>query len=149
MDWADLREIKRTRRVSFPALALATGYSEKHLQKVFYGRRLGSVEVWDKVTSALGLSGEPAPAHLPRGMGRPRKDGKEHGPRGPAMEDSIKRIHTWTFDKGGRYRLGAVDFIYDGKSGRHHVFRAVSGGYRATWTDAQLLGVKIKEVRQC
>lgn len=144
MDWADLREIKRTRRVSFPALALATGYSEKHLQKVFYGRRLGSVEVWDKVTSALGVSGEPAPAHLPRGMGRPRK---ERRPNGPAMEDSIKRIHTWTFDKGGRYRLDTVDFFYDGKAGRHHVFRAVCGGYRATWTDAQLLGINIKEVR--
>ena len=37
-------------------------------------------------------------------------------------------------------------FRYEGKQGIHHVFREVSGNWTRTYTDAQLIGKKIKEV---
>ena len=37
-------------------------------------------------------------------------------------------------------------FRYEGKQGIHHIFREVRGNWTRTYTDAQLIGKKIKEV---
>ena len=37
-------------------------------------------------------------------------------------------------------------FIYQGKQGKHHVFRHYKGNWSRTYTDAQLIGKFIKEV---
>lgn len=39
-------------------------------------------------------------------------------------------------------------FRYEGKQGIHHIFREVSGNWTRTYTDAQLIGKKIKEVEE-
>ncbi len=36
-------------------------------------------------------------------------------------------------------------FLYTGKDGIHHVFTETQGGWRRTYTDAQLIGKKIEE----
>ena len=38
-------------------------------------------------------------------------------------------------------------FIYLRKEGRHHMFREKRGGWIRTYTDTQLMGKKIKEVK--
>jgi len=38
-------------------------------------------------------------------------------------------------------------FRYEGKEGIHHCFREVSGGWSRTYTDIQLMGKKIEEVK--
>ena len=40
-------------------------------------------------------------------------------------------------------------FRYEGKAGIHHCFREENGGWTRTYTDAQLVGKKIKEVTRC
>ena len=37
-------------------------------------------------------------------------------------------------------------FRYEGKQGIHHVFREIRGNWTRTYTDAQLIGKKVKEV---
>ncbi|MBQ3347097.1 MAG: hypothetical protein II876_04815 [Synergistaceae bacterium] len=37
-------------------------------------------------------------------------------------------------------------FRYERKEGIHHMFREATGGWRRTYTEAQLIGKKIKEV---
>ena len=37
-------------------------------------------------------------------------------------------------------------FIYQGKQGKHHMFRHLAGGWLTTRTDVQLIGKKIEEV---
>ena len=38
-------------------------------------------------------------------------------------------------------------FVYVKKSGLHHYFRELNGGWSRTYTDAQLIGKRIKEVQ--
>ena len=38
-------------------------------------------------------------------------------------------------------------FVYLRKEGRHHIFREKRGGWIRTYTDTQLMGKKIKEVK--
>lgn len=38
-------------------------------------------------------------------------------------------------------------FIYERKEGRHHMFREATGGWLRTYTDTQLIGKKITEVK--
>ena len=37
-------------------------------------------------------------------------------------------------------------FVYERKEGIHHMFREKTGGWSRTYTEAQLIGKKIKEV---
>ena len=37
-------------------------------------------------------------------------------------------------------------FVYEGKEGRHHMFREENGGWLRTYTDNQLIGKTIEEV---
>ena len=39
-------------------------------------------------------------------------------------------------------------FRYEGQQGIHHCFREASGGWTRTYTDAQLVGKRIEEVRE-
>ena len=39
-------------------------------------------------------------------------------------------------------------FIYEGKQGKHHVFRHFKGNWSRTYTDPQLIGKFIKEVEE-
>lgn len=39
-------------------------------------------------------------------------------------------------------------FYYEGKKGIHHMFREISGKWTRTYTDAQLIGKKIREVSE-
>ena len=39
-------------------------------------------------------------------------------------------------------------FTYQGKQGKHHVFNHFKGGWCRTYTDAQLIGKIIKELKQ-
>ena len=38
-------------------------------------------------------------------------------------------------------------FVYERKEGRHHIFRESIGGWLRTYTDNQLIGKKITEVK--
>ena len=40
----------------------------------------------------------------------------------------------------------AYIFTYQGKQGKHHVFRETRGNWTQTYTDAQLVGKKVQEV---
>lgn len=58
----------------------------------------------------------------------------------------------FTFEEGHKYRIHDMKqendicvFKYEGKQGKHHMFREVRGGWMRTYTDAQLLGKQIKE----
>lgn len=55
---------------------------------------------------------------------------------------------TVQYNKGGvnNTEKGYV-FVYERKEGRHHVFRESTGGWLRTYTDTQLIGKKITEVK--
>ena len=71
---------------------------------------------------------------------------------------------TFTFENGHCYRIYKCSnkshdvllspswernciFRYEGKQGIHHCFREVRGGWSRTYTDIQLMGKKIEEVK--
>lgn len=54
----------------------------------------------------------------------------------------------------GQYSRGGINnmekgfvFVYERKSGKHHIFREVNGGWIRTYTDNQLIGKKIEEAQ--
>lgn len=70
-----------------------------------------------------------------------------------------KKALTHKFTQGRKYFIHTHDtsdsrywedfmyvFTYQGKSGKHHVFKNVSGDWITTFTDPQLIGKIIKEV---
>lgn len=57
-------------------------------------------------------------------------------------ENNLKR---WDFTPGGKYNIGGMMFRFMRKVGPHHLFRHIGGGWLTCWTDAQLVGVEVKE----
>ena len=68
----------------------------------------------------------------------------------------IPKNPEYEFDRGKRYMILETErdskpavkdcvFSYEGKRGIHHMFREVRGKWTRTYTDAQLIGKKIKE----
>lgn len=55
----------------------------------------------------------------------------------------------YSFKEGYCYIIGGGDYVYcyEGKQGKHHVFRETRGKWTRTYTDAQLVGKKIQEVK--
>ncbi len=55
----------------------------------------------------------------------------------------------FSFDDGHQYIIDGGDYIfgYEGKQGKHHMFREIKGNWTRTYTDAQLVGKKVLEVK--
>ena len=54
------------------------------------------------------------------------------------------------FTVGKSYKINNANgcvFKYEGKQGIHHVFREIRGNWTRTYTDAQLIGAMIEEVK--
>ena len=67
-------------------------------------------------------------------------------PRAVTIPQAVK----YEFEEGHEYRISSTEdnyiFAYEGKLGIHHVFREMSGKWITTYTDAQLIGERVKEV---
>lgn len=76
----------------------------------------------------------------------------------PAKPVTPTHPRKFRFEEGQSYQIGTTDkqekepvkdciFCYEGKHGIHHMFREVRGNWTRTYTDAQLIGKKIQEVK--
>lgn len=75
----------------------------------------------------------------------------------PAKPVTLSHPREFSFDERHIYQIYTTDkqekepvkdcvFRYEGKQGIHHVFREIRGNWTRTYTDAQLIGKKVKEV---
>ena len=153
-------EVRRVKRgLTRHDLSQRTGVRMDSLKAYESVKQLPTVKNYNKLCKALGLSpiGETTPRIKKEDQ---RKSYSATPPEEREESFKLPGIVCFKFEEGQKYTItstssgtkGVKDavkdcvFIYEGKEGIHHMFREESGGWTRTYTDAQLVGKKIKDV---
>ena len=103
----------------------------------------------------------PSPEEIFEDIETPEEKAMRERLRKRALEEAKLRAEALNhkFIVGKKYFIGEegkfkplyqadFTFIYEGKQGKHHVFRHFKGNWTRTYTDPQLIGKFIKEVKE-
>lgn len=140
LDWEDLGQAMREKGLSYQDLARRTGYTKSPIHAAITGYKRGSEKLWRALADVLGVDAPPPPSS----RGIPSHGGARIGTRAPdpargAAMEYLKSAKRWHFTVGDKYDIDGVKLRYVKKEGVHHIFTAVRGGYRVSYTDAQLV----------
>lgn len=135
-----LRNERLQQGLTVKELAERTGLNASTIIAYEYGSRRPSIKRWQCLKEVLGIDTwrTPEPESIPEAITFAFEIGrmytiKDIGWRSNEC-DLISPSSGWN-----------CTFKYKGKDGIHHVFTETQGGWRRTYTDAQLIGKRIKE----
>ena len=144
-----LQKLREEQGITRRQLSERIGVSEKLLAGYERGN-YPSLSTYNKIAKELGWQsldedGRECALDIPEEIEQPNSiahtfiEGKCYSIRSKNLVKTDKKI--------GYYVEEGCTFRYEGKQGIHHMFREVKGGWTRTYTDAQLIGRKIKEVK--
>ncbi|MBQ7220717.1 MAG: helix-turn-helix transcriptional regulator [Synergistaceae bacterium] len=146
-----LRSLRKSSGLTIKKLGTLVGRSSETISSYEKGEYKPPRNVWERIQSALAG----------------RKPKLPPAPLQPPVLEPIPDPPSFTFAEGQCYSVrdspnsagfyaGGINpmsgacciFRYEGKDGIHHCFRETRGGWRRTYTDAQLVGKIIEEVEK-
>lgn len=149
-----LNSYRMKRGMTTRELSQLSGVSQRQIVSYESGRNIPTIRSYNKQTRVFGW--RKISATTPR---RERKEGIEAN-YADLIEPQAVNISCnpeYEFGHGKKYRILETErdekvpvkdcvFSYEGKECIHHMFREVKGKWTRTYTDAQLVGKKIKEI---
>lgn len=144
-----LYKMRMKRGITQKRLSQLSGVNEHTLRDYENGRSLPTINNYNKLAQTLGWN-KIDETCVPKVI-------RTEPPKVEKLLDLLEPVKiptspTFTFTEAHIYKIYAeirdeeYIFCYEGKQGIHHMFREIRGGWSRTFTDAQLIGKKVKEV---
>ena len=137
-----LKELRKERGLRLADVKRATGIASCCLSLYETGKNLPKLESYNKLAQFFGWELIPVRQAEAKLKPPPPAD-----PRPDFIVGHVYYIKNKKSDKDSDNYV-SFSFRYEGKQGIHHMFREIHGGWTRTYTDYQLIGKRVKEIKQ-